>query len=377
VTIVLLPLVAIGALVAWAAGMRPRLIAWGALVACLLLLVASIALFGAFAFLDDDSDGTSNPTEQQAVRRPDERITDVEVGDDAFAAPVGAIDDLTDGEVRLIEIDGLPAADGALARQCQPGDGRCGLAVPIQADDDGRARFLFEFAERLRADPTDCTREPCTLVVHDADGDQVAAVPLVFGATVDGGVLSVERPRAVATGESVAVSLTGFRPGPVTVALCAPPGPADAESCGAPGPEVVATISASGAATVELPVAEGAVGSRGARCARGLPCAVAVLGRPDIAVVEIGFAGSADARPGTTQVIVGLSIAALLLAAAAIAIRRGPWTPPGGDPFAGIEIDDPFADLDDLPDDADADVAQPATSRRVNANVPAATSVPT
>jgi hypothetical protein len=97
-----------------------------------------------------------------------------------------------------------------------------------------------------------------------------------------------------------------------------------------------------------------------------------VLGRADVAVVPLTFGGSADARPGTTQVVIGLAVAVGLLAVAVVTMRRGPMVPPDGDPFAGIELVDPFADLGpDDPDDEELD--QPATSRRENETAPTAT----
>lgn len=379
-TLVLLPLVAIAAVVAWAMGVSPRVVAWASAIAVALLVVSTVALVGVGVVIDGDGEGDDDDSATFAVgatRTVDEYLTTLS-DDRDFAAPSRPIDDLKDGEARLIEVDGLPGDGAGRARQCRADERRCGPAIPVQADLEGRARFLFEFTAQLPGDQSvDCGTEPCTILVTDVDGERLVSVPLVFGASVTTAVVDVDRSRGLGSEEIVSVSLTGFRPGPVTVTLCTPPGPVDPASCGSPAPEVVAMVGADGKASVELSVRAGQVGSRGAVCDRGRPCGVGVIGRPDVAVLKIGFSGTNDARPGRAQVVVGLAIAAMLLLAAAVGIRRGPWTPPGGDPFAGIVLDDPFADLD-LEPDLEADrFTQPATSRRVKDRVPAPKSAAT
>jgi hypothetical protein len=368
----------VGAVVAWAAGAQMRHIVGGVLAGVVLVLLATVAVVGVEIAQDD---GEPESPSGVALRAVDERV-EARTDDNRFADPLRPIVGLTDGDVRLVEVTGLDGGTAVRVRQCTADETRCAPAVPVQADDDGRARFLFEFTVGGRGDggaadlPSDCTRTPCALVVTGEDGERLTTAGLQFGeggpgAEATDGALRVDRRTRVRPGESLAVTLTGFAPGTVTVTLCTPPGPVDARRCGAPAPEVVATVDAAGTAAVELPVYVGDVGEHGARCGRGDRCAVAVAGRTDVAVVPLSFAGSTDARPGALQVAIGLTIAAVLGLAAYLAARRGPWTPPDGDPFAGIVIEDPFAGID-LDDDD-----QPATSRRAKDTVAAATSAPT
>jgi hypothetical protein len=214
-------------------------------------------------------------------------------------------------------------------------------------------------------------------VVTKADNERVVATPLVFGRAVGEGLLSLDRRTAVDAGRTITVSLSGFEPGHKTVTYCTPPGPIEPETCGAPAPEVVVYIGNDGTGTAELPAYVGPVGRERSDCGRGHPCAVGIAGRPDVAVQRLTFAGSADARPSATQVLIGLAVAAALLVLAYAVSRRGPWAPPGGDPFEGIVLDDPFKCLDAGERDADNADAQPATSRRAKLSAPITVSTDT
>jgi hypothetical protein len=365
-TIVLLPLVVVGALLAWAAGARVRHVMVGSVVAGALVLLSAVALGVALSESEDDDD------QRAPSRQVDERLAVIS-GDDEFAPPIRPISGLDADSTRVIEVVGLPADRTARAMQCVADSAQCEPSLPVRADDDGRAVFLFEF--------TTCAAEHCTLVVVDDAGVRQVSSSLLFGAAVGEGTISLDRGNELRATETVEVSLAGFDEGPVTITYCSPPGPIQPNRCGAPAPEVVIDVGPGGTGTVELPVHVGPVGRDRAECGRGHPCAVAVAGRPDVAAVRLAFAGSADAQPSAAQVGAGVTVAALLLGVAYWLSRRGRWGPPDGDPFAGVTLDDPFEDLDTdaAQDDAAPDDvgAQPATSRRRNDAVPIAVRIVT
>jgi hypothetical protein len=335
-------------------------------IGVLLVLLVALALVRGFGIgVSDDDDASPSEADVQAI---DERIV-LDDDRDGFLRPQQTIDGLVDGDVRLLRVEGLTDDAAGTVRQCAAASGgACAPSIPMQADRRGRATFLFEF--RRDVGGADCASAACVIVIDDGRSGPTA-LPVTFGAERRPGAIRLDRRRQLAQGEVLEVRLIGFGPGPTTVTYCTPPGPSDRRSCGAPAPEVVVQVGVDGIGSAPFPVYVGAVGRTGDQCRRGDDCAVAVPQSPDVAVVEVGFAGSADAAPGGLQLAIGLTVAAVLLAAAAVAIRRGGWTPPGGDPFAGIDIDDPFADvsLDDDP--------QPATSRRTKANDPAATTTTT
>src|SRR6478736_483410 len=97
-TLIFLPLIVLGAVVAWAAGARPRQILVGAAAGAAVLLVTSVVLIVGVAMFDDGDDSGSFPVGN--IRGADSQI-EVTVVDGQFAAPRHPIDGLVDGETRL------------------------------------------------------------------------------------------------------------------------------------------------------------------------------------------------------------------------------------------------------------------------------------
>jgi hypothetical protein len=265
------------------------------------------------------------PSSSTVVPRVEERVRPADVRIDArrdepFARGLQAVDELGDGEVRLVELRADVGLVTGLARQCAGDLRSCEPAVPVQTDVGGRARFLFQFHA--------C--EGCILDIEV--GREPIVVPLVFGARGPRpGRVSVVG--AVRDGRTVSVDATGFAAGATgVVTQCGPPGPVDPRACGAPAARVPIRFGPSGTAHVDYPVHVGRVGAAAQECKRGRSCAIAVLvdgtvGADALAVVS--FAGSDGAAYEGGRLLFGLALAAVLLAAAALLTRRTDWAAVG------------------------------------------------
>ncbi len=259
-------------------------------------------------------------------RQADHRIS-IQWPTDRFATPVSAIDELEEGEVRLLDVV-TPTA--LTVRQCSGTRDACGPALLAARAGDGHARFLFEFDENL-GPGVDCRREPCDLALS-SDG-AAFSIPLAFGQRARLGSISVE-PHAVEPGDEVQVSLVGFAPGPVTVAVCVPPGPVDPQACGDPGPERRVEIGGDGGASVWISVPDGLVGRRRVACDRTHRCGVAVVTPVQTRVAEFRFVDRAEPRLAGARAAIAGGAAMLLLGIALLLARRFDWGTPDGDPFA-------------------------------------------
>lgn len=340
----LLPLVVVGAVVAWALGVPGRRVAIVAGVGSALLVLATVVLLGAIGMLEverDDRAQGGDPPSSQRVRSadvvlaaPDERA--------AFPEPVRPVAGLDDGDVLLVEAD---VGREVVVAQCAAAG--CAPGVEVAPDGRGVVRTLVAF-ERVLDLPTgtvDCGSASCSLAFRA--GDEVArSVPLAFGPAPAEPTLVIGAGE-VRRGDEVSVTLRGFPEGPAVVTLCAPPGPSDPAACGAPASEVVVDVPSSGRATVRYPVVVGGrVGTGGSSCSRRAPCAVAAPGVPAAPVQELRFAALHDADPPRRRVIAGLYASAASLVIAGWLVRRTSWSPAEGDPFAGVVLSDPFDDID-------------------------------
>jgi len=323
--VLLLPLVLVGAVVAWALGVPGRRVAIVAGAGSALLVLATVAAFVAIGMTEVEGDGAAEgggPAPSRRIRsadvvleEPDERVD--------FPVPAPPVAGLVDGDALLVEAD---VGRAVVVAQCA--GARCAPGVAVQPDDRGVVRTLvsFERVLELSTGEADCGTTSCTLVLVAGD-EVVRSVPLAFGpVTVPSLVLGVGEVRS---GDEVLVTLRGFPEGPAAVTLCAPPGPSDPSACGAPAPEVVADVPASG----RPPPGSG-------------PCAVAVPGVAAAPAQQVTFAALDDADPPRRRVVAGLAASAALLLVAGWLVRRTSWIPPEGDPFAGVVLSDPFDDID-------------------------------
>jgi hypothetical protein len=129
--------------------------------------------------------------------------------------------------------------------------------------------------------------------------------------------------------------------------LCAAPAPAGPR-CGEPGPATTLTVAPDGTGRARLRIVPGPVGANRIPCARGDDCGISVVARGAAArapVVPITFAAPPGAAYDPGRLLLGLAIAALLLAIVAGLILGTDWSAVGEE--AAPEIDDAdYADLD-------------------------------
>lgn len=346
----LLPLVAIGAVVAWALGVPGRRIAvWagGAVATLFVLTAASIVVIIGLERGDEagnaDGRGADAAVEDRRLtRRGVDEIVEPTVAEE-FPAPVEAIDELEDGESRLVRVVvdepvDLHQCAGVVTRRT------CGPGVLARPGEDAAAVALFEFRQPLQiaGRHIDCPETQCMLVAVAGGEDVVARVPLVFGAKASRAQVSVTR-RPLAPGDEVTVRVRGLPPGARGhVTYCVP---ADAGArCGSPAPEIPFRAGEDGEARVALPVFTGAVAGGAGRCGYREACAVGLTGVPVATpYVPVSFAGPAGPDVPAGRTAGGLAVAGGLLAAAVTLVHRTDWTPPLGDPFAGVSLaGDPF-----------------------------------
>lgn len=260
--------------------------------------------------------------------------------------PPLVIDRLAPQTVLTIQARGFePNTTGRVA-QCVDGE-RCTNRHSARFDDDGYASFQY-----LVTNETDesggCRLDGSRCTVELRAGDDEVVVDTVFiDAAPSPGILSIQPGGNLAVGDPLAVGLTGFAPGArATVLVCAAPS-AGGPRCGAPGPEVPLTIGEDGAAEAEITV-PAEVGVDRVACGRRSHCQV-VVASDQIGVwarpARLGFADGPSPDYAGLRVVAGLTAALLLLALAALLIRRTDWRPPPEADASAID-DAEFADLD-------------------------------
>jgi hypothetical protein len=281
-----------------------------------------------------------------------------EADDASFPASYPVVDQLRRETVLQMTVHGFETFARVTARQCAPTViARCFNPIPVQADEDGVARFQYlvtaDFAFG-RPVPGRCRAgtAPCTIVVSDGDGDSDdrARIQTIFGDTVaPPGRIAVSRADGLSLdGATITVSVTDYPPGAEVFAmLCAAPDAAG-RRCGAPGPQAPLIVGADGTGSTKLVVEPGPVGTAGAACTRGSDCGISVAAPGVFArapVVPISFAGRGGASYDAGRLALGLAVALLLVGIAAWLILRSDWAAVGE--AAAPEIDDAeYADLD-------------------------------
>ena len=294
--------------------------------------VVFLVLIGVVGAISDPS-----PAEDVGVDAPIREV-DVVVAEppaEPFPDPPPAIDGLRDLDTRLVRVElrgrvtlHQCRADAADARACTPG--------VVAAGED----VVVEFRRRIGA--IDCAESACVLAAV-SEGVIVHRVPLVFGGPARAASVTVHASD-LERGDSVQARLEGFPAsarGAVTI-------------CEETSRHRRATCRSAGAVPFEATIFGDATVEIDADCDRSHRCAVGVIGSPVVATyAELRFATPSGSSVPGGRAVGGLVVFGTLLAAALLLVRRTDWTPPGGDPFAGVTWGpDPFAGIN-LDDDVD------------------------
>ncbi len=252
-----------------------------------------------------------------------------------FADPPPAIDRLEDVDSRVVRVE--LAEDSVTLHQCAAtaaDAAGCARGVVVDADN---VVVPLERVVSARNSTVDCAVVACVLAAA-SEGEIVVTVPLVFGAeAADPSVIAVARG-PFERGDTVLVQLAGFPDGSQgAVTVCEETSRHRPARCRREG-AVPFETNTFGVATVEIAAA----------CDRSHRCAIGVIDSPVVAPYAVlSFAEPTGASVPGGRVALGLTLCAALLAAAVLLVRRADWTPPGGDPFANVELGpDPFAGID-------------------------------
>jgi hypothetical protein len=255
-------------------------------------------------------------------------------GDDFGAAP-SVVERLSSPAVLRVTATGFEAGATGLIEQCTARG--CGNPFPVTFGDAGAARLQYLVDAEVATGPGEaasCRSDDPPCVVRVSSSGAAAYVTTVFGGARSAPrTVAIDTPvGGVADGDAVAVTASGFTPGErVQATLCAAPATFGTARCGAPGPVAPFSIDGNGNGRTSLVVRRGRVGTDGVACGREAPCGVVVTAAGSVVpgpVVPITFAAGPTATYDSTRVLVGLLVAAFLLALATFLVRTTDWRKP-------------------------------------------------
>ncbi len=297
-------------------------------------------------------------TTRGSAARPGPVVLIEPVDDGSFPTVDSVVDGLEPGTVLSVRAVGFDAFAAGSAEQCVPtesGATTCFNHIPVQFGEDGVAQFQYLIsppgregaltARRCRADAA-----RCTVVVHALDRTTRGEIQTIFGEdTTPTGRITVSSTTDLAVdGEPVIVTVRDYPPGvTVDAMLCAAPD-ATGSRCGAPGPSVPLVVGPDGRGRARLVVRSGDVGPAREPCGRSDVCGISVASRDVFVrapVVPVTFAVPPGADYDPARLLLGLALAALLVAIGTWLVLRSDWSAIGE--AAAPEIDDAeYADLD-------------------------------
>jgi len=261
----------------------------------------------------------------------------------------GAVGGLDADTVLRVVVDGFPSFASAQAVQCA-GD-VCGNAIPVQFDEGGRAAFQYlvsdAFAPAAASGGCRLDAPACSLRVESTDGDDRASIVTLFVDELPGpGTVRVEPSRALRPRQTVDVQLEHFASNAsIELLVCSPPATSGVDRCSS---AATTRVGSDGGAVTTLRV-PGSVGRDRVDCEESA-CAVHVASTSAFVrstPVRLHYALPAPVDYDGGRLLVGLVVAAALVALAMYLLQRTDWSPVGEE--AAPEIDDAeYADLDAL-----------------------------
>ena len=256
---------------------------------------------------------------------------------DRFTPSYPAVGDLDDASVLQLDLSRFAGHTTGVIRQCVYFDGdqrECGRPLPVNFDEDGRARVQYQLTQSVAPDLTSCTGyvRPCYVSIEDGAGNRALLLTVFDGPLPDPGEITVSRGTELHPGEEVEVRVSGFPPGARVFAVqCSPPWEWGSPTCDGPGPDAAMTIGVDGTARAIVTVTDGRLGSDGHSCPPAARCGISVAS-DDVwaraAVVPLTFVAAEGAHYDLDRTLLALGTCGALLIAAWWLWRRTDWDGP-------------------------------------------------
>ncbi|MDQ4133601.1 MAG: neocarzinostatin apoprotein domain-containing protein [Actinomycetota bacterium] len=249
--------------------------------------------------------------------------------------PYELIDALQPDSVVRVRATGFGSFEAGRVEHCVTEIGRlpgCTPPFPVQFGEDGTADFQYLLRDSFAPGECRSGRPTCTLRVSGIESGRHGWIQTVFLDDVAMGRVAVAPPTGILDGQRVTVSVAGFPAGANLVAtVCAAPGTYDPRRCRGSDGTAQVRVGPDGAGTVSLAIRAGAVGLDRVPCGPRHACGVTVVSDDGFVAsptAPIGFSLGPGAEYDPTRLVVGLAVAALLLLAGLLLIRRTSWDRP-------------------------------------------------
>jgi hypothetical protein len=238
----------------------------------------------------------------------DNRVDLHAVPADELVVAAPSIDELEDGSVLAIRVDGGPDGAHGHVQQCErtvSGFRGCTNRFPVLFDEDGVAVFQYQVVNLGDCGATGA----CVVLVRDDDLEHEAYAFTVFGAPMaPRPVVTLTPSGPYAAGDEVRVDVANLTPG----------APIEAAFCGVTCASLRRAVAGEdGTATAVVVI--------GTRCE---DCGIAVVAGTGSSFTETPFVAPPTAEYDLPRLIAGLTAAAALLILAWLIVATVDWRPP-------------------------------------------------